>query len=261
MILNSHGQKIRQWLEASDPNTNANHARELRHHGTGTWLLEHPAFQNWVSGTYRHLWLRGMPGCGKTVLSTTVLDHLSKYDNLVTLSFFFDFNDTMKQTKNGLLRSLVLQLYQGGHDLGGHLDDSFRVHKDGDKKATTAVLEGLVEDMLAAQRRVSVVLDALDESTTREEVLNWLKVMFTNQRLQHVQIIYTSREEAEFVSSIPGMIQDKCCLSLDRGEVDTDIRSYVMTRLQKDPGFTRKRLSDVLIEQIHKKVGNGANGM
>ncbi|KAL3297492.1 Pfs NACHT and Ankyrin domain protein [Colletotrichum asianum] len=261
LSIDSRGQKMGQWLDAPDPNANANHARELRHHGTGAWLLGNPTFQDWISGTHRHLWLRGMPGCGKTVLSTIVLDHLTKDKNLAILSFFFDFSDELKQTKNGLLRSLALQLFQGGHDTVGYLDNSLRMHQEGSKKPSTATLEELVHDILATQPKVVIVLDALDESNMREEILSWLKVMFSATKLQHVQVMYTSREEAEFIRNIPSLIGGQCCLSLSAEAIDADILSYVMTRIQSDPGFTTKPLSEDLLRQIHSKVGNGATGM
>uniref|UniRef100_L2FBA5 Nacht and ankyrin domain protein n=1 Tax=Colletotrichum fructicola (strain Nara gc5) TaxID=1213859 RepID=L2FBA5_COLFN len=148
MKLDSHSQKIQKWLAAPNPNTNANHARELRHAGTGAWLLENPAFKNWISGACKQLWLCGMPGCGKTVLSTTILDRLIEDNGLIILSFFFDFRDPRKQNKNGLLRSLALQLYQGGHDSAGHLENSLREHKDGTQSDPGFTEKRLSKDLL-----------------------------------------------------------------------------------------------------------------
>ncbi|KAM0322092.1 hypothetical protein ACHAQA_009721 [Verticillium albo-atrum] len=101
-----HLIKLERWLSPPDYSTNAKLARERRHTGTGAWLLESSVFQQWKAGTRRHLWLYGLAGCGKTVLSTTILDHL-KTDAHITLVFFFDFNDTKKQTLDGLLRELL----------------------------------------------------------------------------------------------------------------------------------------------------------
>ncbi|KAJ6165431.1 Pfs NACHT and ankyrin domain protein [Penicillium canescens] len=39
--------------------------------------------------------------------SATVLNHLAKVDDGLILSFFFDFNDTAKQTLDSILRSLA----------------------------------------------------------------------------------------------------------------------------------------------------------
>ncbi|KAM9873447.1 hypothetical protein VDGL01_12473 [Verticillium dahliae] len=105
-----HLIKLERWLSPPDYSINAKLARERRHTGTGGWLLESSIFQEWKAGTRRHPWLYDLAGCGKTVLSTTVLDNL-KMDIHITIAFFFDFNDTKKQTLDGLLRSLAIQLY------------------------------------------------------------------------------------------------------------------------------------------------------
>ncbi|KAF6802650.1 NACHT and ankyrin domain protein [Colletotrichum musicola] len=257
----SRREKIFEWLAAPDPSSNANHARKLRHKGTGSWLLKSPKFQDWVLGTLKHLWLRGIPGCGKTVLSTIVLDHLPKNNNQVVLSFFFDFSETEKQTFDGMLRSLATQLYQGGFDSNALLDSSLKAHSDGQNEPTTETLEFVVRNMLAALENVVIVLDALDESTTRARILSWIHDLFSTPDLSHVQLIYTSREEADFMQHLPGLIGEHCCLTMNSGSIDADIYSYVTEILQQDSRFTDKQLSEDLIAEILHKVGSGGNGM
>ncbi|KAJ7844658.1 hypothetical protein B0H13DRAFT_126803 [Mycena leptocephala] len=47
-----------------------------RQPGTGQWLLEHHLFKKWKSGVTKTIWCRGMPGAGKTVLVSIVVDNL-----------------------------------------------------------------------------------------------------------------------------------------------------------------------------------------
>lgn len=254
----SHHQKIRKWLAPPDPSSNANHARELRHEGTGSWLLESEAFKSWLAGVHKHLWLRGIPGCGKTVLSTTVMDYLTSFSKKVVLSFFFDFSDATKQTKSDLLRSIAFQLYHKDLDSKGHVDDLFRSHRDEEVKPTTRALESLVDEVLASSDEVLVVLDALDESTSTTEVLAWVEKMF---KVDHVQMIYTSREVADLIDSVPVLIGRECCLLMDQKAIDADINSYVKWKLRTDGRFASKRLPQGLEDQIQNKVGNEAKGM
>lgn len=45
--------------------------------GTGQWLLHTEEFESWLgSSSNATLWCRGIPGAGKTVLASLVLDHL-----------------------------------------------------------------------------------------------------------------------------------------------------------------------------------------
>ncbi|OQD95344.1 hypothetical protein PENVUL_c117G02198 [Penicillium vulpinum] len=256
-----HTSEIKRWLCPPDPSSNASHARTLRHEGTGAWLLESPVFQEWHSGSRRQLWLHGLAGCGKSVLSTTVLDHLAKRDDNLILSFFFDFSDVAKQTLEGMLRSLAFQLYDGGVDSANHLDASFQAHRNGSDQPTIKVLRGVISKMLVAQRKVTIVLDALDESKTRKDVLEYIENMVLNPDLVHVQLLLTGRPESEFLRDIPPLIGKQNCLPLDKQAVNSDIRSWVTAQLSQRRDFIQKPLSQSLLEDIRKKVGDGADGM
>lgn len=252
---------MERWLRPSDPSINANLARGFRHEGTGAWLLESLAFQEWHSGSRRHLWLKGLAGCGKTVLSATILDHLEKRKDCLILSFFFDFRDMGKQTIDGMLRSLAFQLYRDRASSAGLLDASLQAHKDGRDQITTNALSEVFLKMLALEKNVYIVLDALDESTTRDELLLWIKKVVSRQELGYVQFLYTGRPEAEFLSDLPHLIGEENCLALDKRAVNTDIRSYVTAQLSQRREFRHKHLSQDLIEGIRTKVGDGADGM
>ncbi|KAM3429668.1 hypothetical protein MY4824_008120 [Beauveria thailandica] len=253
--------QIKSWLRPPDPSTNANHARTLRHEGTGTWLLDHMAFQSWLSGSCRHLWLHGLAGCGKTVLSATVLDHLGKGSNRLVLSFFFDFSDGTKQTVDGMLRSLSFQLYQSGLASAGLLDASFQAHHNGRDQPATSTLEDVVLKMLAIHKKGYIVLDALDESTSWGEVLQWMENVVSRPELGNVQLLCTSRPESEFSRRIPRLFRNKNCLPLDKQAVDADIRSWVTAQLSQRPDFLEKPLSHHLLERIRREVGDRADGM
>ncbi|KAK3378799.1 hypothetical protein B0T24DRAFT_568404 [Lasiosphaeria ovina] len=253
-------EKIKRWLCPPDPSTNANHARKLRHEGTGAWLLENLVFQSWHSGSRRYIWLYGLAGCGKTVLSATVLDHLAQEKDRFILSFFFDFSDTKKQTVDGMLRSLAFQLYQYGTG-SAVLDATFQAHQDGRDQPATKALSDVVYKMLAAQNQVSIVLDALDESTTRDELLLCLNDVVFRRELGHVQLLCTGRPESEFLRRITSLIGEENCLVLDKRAVDADIQSYITAQLSQRRDFQEKRLSQGLLEQIRTKVGQGADGM
>ncbi|KAK5790610.1 hypothetical protein VI817_007897 [Penicillium citrinum] len=253
--------EIKRWLDPADPSTNANHARTLHHKGTGAWLLENPVFRSWCSGPRRHIWLHGLAGCGKTVLSTTVLDHLAKGNDGPVLKFFFDFSDTKKQTYESMLRSLTFQLYQARVESAVHLDASFQGHQNGKDQPKTEALWVIFYNMLRVQKRVSIVLDALDESTSRDDILKWMEDVLFRPELAHVRVLYTSRPESEFLRRIPVLIGEEGCLPLDEQAVNSDIHLWVSDQLSQRRDFTEKPLSQGLLEEIRKKVGDGADGM
>ncbi|KAH6681012.1 hypothetical protein F5X68DRAFT_223548 [Plectosphaerella plurivora] len=158
-LLVLHDDKLERWLRPPNPSINANHARKLRYEGTGAWLLAYTIFH-------------------KTVLSTTTRDRL-------LLSFFFDFSDATKQTVDGILRSLTFQLYSTTATSIIHLDVLYAAYRDGYNQPTTETLLDAVYKILVSYKEVAIILDALDESTTRGDLL-----------------ICTSRPEDEFQRNI-----------------------------------------------------------
>ncbi|KAL0937045.1 uncharacterized protein CTRU02_209261 [Colletotrichum truncatum] len=258
---NQHLDKVRRWLSPSDPSSNASMARERRHAGTGTWLLESTTFNEWEAGKRRHLWLYGLAGCGKTVLSTTILDHLQQTASTPTIMFFFDFNDARKQTLDNLVRSLAFQLYHTGDEALRILDSLYHSHDDGRRQPDASTLSACIELMMQKLQKVTIVLDALDECTTRSDLLLWIRRLTLGSATNNVQIIVTGRPEAEFQREIPQLFKDDNCMLLDKKAVDADIRSYVAHELEQRRGFTEKKLPQDLFEQIRIKVGDGADGM
>ncbi|RGP69537.1 nacht and ankyrin [Fusarium sporotrichioides] len=236
-----HCDKIKSWLRPPDPSINLNHARKLRHKGTGTWLLNKPFFHSWCSGLNRHLWLHGFAGCGKTVLSATILDHLTKtYDELL-LRFYFDFSDGRKQTLDCMLRSLAFQIRP-------------------DQPSTKALSE-VVRKMLTEEKDVCVILDALDESTTRDELLRWIEDTGSDPKLHHVRLLYTSRPEPDLQQGILANIGQESCFPIDTQALNEDIRSFVTWQLTEREDFKGRKLSEDLVELIRIRIGEGSDGM
>ncbi|KAF3934040.1 hypothetical protein ABW19_dt0202748 [Dactylella cylindrospora] len=103
-----------RWLDAPDISTNLNAASSQRFQNTGSWFLESKEFTEWKTGSRRCLWLNGIPGSGKTVLSATIVNDLlrsASEEPCTTVKFFFDFNDQRKQSFAQMIRSLIKQTW------------------------------------------------------------------------------------------------------------------------------------------------------
>jgi hypothetical protein len=116
--LSSEQRRIRKWINASDPSTDLDQARKAHLKGSGQWFLSGPAFAYWKAASKAMLWLHGIPGCGKTILSSTVIAALQaganqeRGMNNALAFFFFSFSDVEKQTAEQCVRSLIVQFSQ-----------------------------------------------------------------------------------------------------------------------------------------------------
>jgi hypothetical protein len=109
-------QPLIHWLSSPDPAVNYENALKQRQQGIGQWLLRHKRYAEWKSSKSQFLWLHGIPGCGKSILSSTVLEDLLELDNHPTektvVYFYFDFNDPQKRRSDLMVRSILTQLLQ-----------------------------------------------------------------------------------------------------------------------------------------------------
>lgn len=107
-------ETIRSWLKAPDPSSTHNRSTRLREKspGSGSWFLQGKEFAHWKEQA-SFIWLYGKPGCGKTVLSSTIINELQStagtQANCAIAYFYFDFNDFQKQGTESLIRSLITQ--------------------------------------------------------------------------------------------------------------------------------------------------------
>jgi hypothetical protein len=64
------------------------------------------------------------------------------------------------------------------------------------KRPMTKALSDVIFKMLLAPRKVSLVLDALYESKTRDDVLMWITDMLSNSDFFRIQLLCTSRPDS-----------------------------------------------------------------
>src|SRR4051794_27305374 len=103
--LEQRREKIERWLEPPNPSTNYNNALQQRQEGSGLWFLQSDAYAEWKKRRNSFLWLHGIPGCGKTILSSTIMEDLERTSPQGLLYFYFDFNNKGKQTLDSMVRS------------------------------------------------------------------------------------------------------------------------------------------------------------
>ncbi|KAF2183429.1 hypothetical protein K469DRAFT_583451, partial [Zopfia rhizophila CBS 207.26] len=259
-------QKISQWLRPPDSSTNYNKALQQRHKGSGFWFLEREDFLEWMTQQDSFLWLYGIPGCGKTILSSTIIEHLdSTIRSQPFLYFYFDFNDTGKQTLENMVRSLIAQLYYKREDTRHLLDSLLSSCQDGRQQPNCDLLCELFLHMLEKVKEVWIVLDALDECRTRkgpstEGILLWIRdLLNSNQR--NVHLLVTSRPEQDIQAEFNEWTGSKSMVAIQSELISSDIHTYVHTRVREGSRLKRWRSRQDVQDEIERTLIKKANGM
>ncbi|GAB1315662.1 NACHT domain-containing protein [Madurella fahalii] len=251
---------IREWLKAPDASINYNEACKRKHPGTGLWFIKGPHFSTWLRTANSFLWLKGFAGCGKSVLSSTIIQHIFRHrssDPLVGIAFFyFTFNDESKQNASSMLRALILQLVsqlKGQDTTLSQLHYSYRENTPPDQ----ALLDCL-RQVINRFDHVYIILDALDESPQhkhREDLLQTLEDM-RRWSCPGMHLLVTSRDEQDIRESLEA--QDDQVVSMKNDSIDADIASFVSAHLREN---RRLRKWEKYHDRIEQAFTEGAQGV
>lgn len=259
---------IHEWLSPPNPSTNHEGARDLCQPYTGLWFTKGKSFSKWKSLGCSFLWLHGIPGCGKTILSSTIIqdliDQFQDDPKAAVVYFYFDFNDQEKQKPESLLSSLLVQLAsQCRRHVPEALKDLYTSSKDisGEKKLppTYDRMRGTLVSLVSEFDQVYICLDALDECTNRDRLLKLLNYIL-EKSLAPLHILATSRKERDLEVSLTKMAIE--CIDLQNAGVDADIQQYIEDQLNKGwrltepPRKVKENIKTTLIENAKGMYDN-----
>lgn len=254
------------WLTSTDPSTNHLRARKSCQEGTGRWFLESNDYLSWLRQEHAVLWLYGIPGSGKTVLASTILEDLKtkQRKEASVLYFYFDFSDPNKQNPDDFLRSLIRQLASSQESLDKP-DKEWSVQSLYDKYALkghhpgTRNLLNVLWALMETHAHITIVVDALDECPDRIELVERL-VEMTERYERTLSLLLTSRENSEIstgLDEIPRTHIRKFCLH--EASSSTDIQHYIREQLRCDLILSRRTAEEKL--EIELALVKGACGM
>src|SRR5215471_9886748 len=82
--------KILNWLTSINYGSQQSDLVDRQQNGTGQWLLNSDEFQKWLNQSKQTLFCPGIPGAGKTMIVSIVVDHLSaKFKNDANISIAY----------------------------------------------------------------------------------------------------------------------------------------------------------------------------
>ena len=222
-----------------DPSERQRKAFNMRREGTGKWFLESEQFLCWVANEKKQTLLcTGVPGAGKTVLASIVIDHLEKKfannDGVAITYLYFDYRQQLEFPD--LLSVLLRQLLQGNPGLYGTISDMYRRHEH-DRLSEEAVQKELVL-VISLCSEVFIVIDALDECldvSVHRKFLIWIQKLLVFNKHTNIKVLATTRHEDYFANVV---FKD---LMLEIKASREDIESFLDANLDYLPGFIQRK--------------------
>ncbi|KAK0644310.1 ankyrin repeat-containing domain protein [Cercophora newfieldiana] len=265
------GQKERDrrellgWLcHSVDTSINHNLAVEKREPETGDWFLESDQFSHWVRSA-DFIWLHGIPGCGKTVLCSTIVEATKKIcdssADYILAYFYFDFQRPAEHGVDPMLRSLLRHICAGTEGIPAEIQELYAKHHPKGSQPGVMELEialfGILDNL---GKEIYIILDALDEvpdtKNKRPEILKLLRRLVESGR-PNLHILATSRDEVDIHSCLAPLSNGG--ISIQSSTVDADIQKYVRSCLEDDDRL--QKLPRDMKEMVESTLGEKSKGM
>lgn len=165
--------------------------------------------------------------------------------------FYFDFNETEKQSSKKAIRSLLFQLAQQRGRLQT-LEQLYHKCENGQQQPGEDVIQSLLKDTIVCAGHKYIILDALDECADREDFMTFVGNLVHLQE-EGLRIMITSRREKDIEEHLGAIANYK--INIQSIIVDEDIRVYVRDRLIEDrklnkwPNNVQEDIAAVLMEK------------
>ncbi|KAF5331962.1 hypothetical protein D9611_008863 [Ephemerocybe angulata] len=243
--------EIVAWLDGPDFLRICQAALAQRMPGTGMWFIESEEFRQLVEGRSIIVWGTGMPGAGKTVLSSFSFKHLTDTfqgdKGVAVLGVFLRYNE--RCALRDVFAALLCQLVKGHQCAYVYMKAVYAR-----TQATGIVEQDLVEalrDIFGALDRVFVVIDGLDEvdDEVRDGLLHVLPSLGAN-------VLILSRPLELCWNHVPG------ALRLRAEARNEDIDLFVEAKIKLSSKLQAILNGDhVLIGRLKARVRASADGM
>ncbi|KAL6354415.1 hypothetical protein LRP88_11746 [Fusarium phalaenopsidis] len=246
------------WLTRLDYDAQQQDFISRRQPGTGKWLLDSTEYQSWLTTVGHTLFCPGMPGAGKTILTSTVVEDLTtRYrgdKNTAIAYIYFNFRTQDDQKLTNLLGSILRQCIQHLDRLPESVTALENECNKSSKRPSLDELSGTLQSVAAAYSRVFIVIDALDECQASDDRrAHLLSELFKLQARCGVNIFATSR----FIPDIVDTFENGTTLEIRASS--EDIERYVTGRIEHLQPFVRRNKQ--LQEEIKAGISAAVDGM
>ncbi|KAH9212710.1 hypothetical protein DL95DRAFT_508617 [Leptodontidium sp. 2 PMI_412] len=171
---------VLNWLSAADSIIDQEAALKVRKDlpMTGQWILRDPKVKTWLDPTsslVTTLWMNGIPGAGKTILSSVVVAESLRINDVTTIYFYCSYQDAQRKTFLAVAKSLLAQLLNKHREqLLPYLHDKLINSGQVTLVSSELIIECL-QVCLKTTTKTYIVIDGLDECDAhdRNEILSF----------------------------------------------------------------------------------------
>jgi len=251
---------ILDWLTSVDYASQQNDFIAKRQDGTGEWLVGSDEFQQWEHNKNGILFCPGIPGSGKTMMVSIVLDRLFKKfrnDTSIGIAFLYcNFRQQQEQRLIDLFLSLLKQFSQRQPLLPECVTRLYEDHERDQTRPSFIEISDALCSTIANCSRAFIIIDALDECSATDRILSrFMEELFSLQAKTSSSLFATSRP----ILGIPEEFERRGGSILEIRASDEDMRRYLDGHINQISTFVRE--ASGIERKIKSAIIKAADGM
>ncbi|KAL6360885.1 hypothetical protein LRP88_05618 [Fusarium phalaenopsidis] len=265
VIVNNKRKEVLEFFTNSNPSSEFDTNRKLRHDLTGLWLTEGPEFDEWYATPGSRIWCSGIPGAGKSVLAAAIIDECLQRTTVnphSALAYFFCiYRDEKSQDPRSILSSLCSQLARQDEKAFLILEEYYHEltsERQLQSGPSTKKLIKVLRMMCSSIDRVYIIVDGLDECGKQvEECVESLAALLPSPDDEALNLALLSRDEMPIRDIVGGQFQN-----IEIEAHTADIQRYVASELEQRIASRKLRLRNLSFKDvIMTRLVDGSKGM
>ncbi|KAL8820994.1 MAG: hypothetical protein Q9223_000908 [Gallowayella weberi] len=243
---NRDTEMMLQWISPLNFQLVHNDNLQRRLGGTGEWVLRELSFKSWMSADLDTLCCEGIPGAGKTVIASLVVNYLRLQGGMAAsvtqpanfssglldsgvACIFCMYKERATQTAENLFGSIIRQLAEEHpKKLFPFVKELYEARNKSHGRPLSTDLVSMLGSMLRSFQRNYIVVDALDEcgDEVKDDMLSGFEKL---QKICNLKIMFTSRP-----GTITGLADYPKAGFLEIRARNEDIGKYISARVASE---------------------------
>ena len=254
-------QDILEWFSPLQPGEAHSSVASTRLEGTCQQMLNDTSFIAWREGSAPSnvILAHGVPGAGKTVLTSFVIDEIieASEDDIALAFIYIGQHRKEAEEEQCFLAAIIKQWCAHLTNIPQPLNLLFQKHHGKSTRPSVGELHQVLTEVHRHVPRKFLIVDALDEcnSSVRKSVVNIIQLLLRNQDTNANTKVFVSCR-SHLIPALEKQLKPVC---MDVKAADSDITLYLSNAIAESDASSE--LSPEFRKELISTILAGAKGM